>query len=387
VDLSGVARTVAEPATATSVELSPGGRYAFAAGTGSGGVFVDLEHGSQRTVAATSPPAFSADGSTAAWTDRSQTGAPRLEIDALGAATVVPVSLFDPSGTVSSLALNRDGSAAAYVEQTAAGSAQTVVTSLPSGAIEAVGAGGSMLAFSQDGLHLAMLGAPDSAPVVQEARIPGAAASSRPAGVPATARAVLQAFVAAQVAGSASTMASLSAPDAGAVSQTPAGLSRGYVVSAGANADGTVSATAELIVDPTSRHPRPSTDDETLTLTRASDGASYVVTSLQTTGLHEARPGPRVVGVTTSLAHEQPVIQISFDSDLDRATVAQAIGLLDAGGNSIGAQVSYDAESRTATLTLTGGPPQGPITVNVSTDLHDVDGQSLAADFSTPTSF
>jgi hypothetical protein len=148
-----------------------------------------------------------------------------------------------------------------------------------------------------------------------------------------------------------------------------------------------VTATAELIVDPTSRHPRPSTDDETLTLTRSSDGASFLVTSLQSAGLHEERPGPRVVGVTSIVAHGQPVVQISFDSDLDRTTITQAIGLFDAAGNAIGAQVSYDAESRTATLTLTGTAPQGPITVSVSTGLRDVDGQSLTADFSTPTSF
>jgi hypothetical protein len=387
VDLSGLARTIAEPAGATSVELAPGGRYAYVSGGASGVVLLDLQRGTQQSVAGASVRAFSGDGSTAAWVDRSPNGALRLETQALGGSPVVPISLFDPSGSVSSLALNGNATAAAYVEQPAGGSPQTVVSSIPSGAIEAVGEGGSALAFSPDGLRLAMLGAPDSAPPVQEARVPGAAAAARPVGVPAAARAAVEAFVAAQVAGSASTMASLSVPAAAVASQTPDGLSRGYVISTAANPDGTVTATAELIVDPTSRHPRPSTDDETLTLTRSSDGASFLVTSLQSAGLHEERPGPRVVGVTSIVAHGQPVVQISFDSDLDRTTITQAIGLFDAAGNAIGAQVSYDAESRTATLTLTGTAPQGPITVSVSTGLRDVDGQSLTADFSTPTSF
>jgi Bacterial Ig-like domain len=386
VDLSGISRPLAQPQGPAAVQLAPRGGYAYLApSSGSSGQLLDLASGAVTTLDAGQSVAFSADGSTVAWVDRSQR-VPRLETQLLGSAATVPISVLDPSGSVSLLALNASGSEAAYVEQSASGARRAVIASLPSGAPLAVGPAATALTLSADGRSVALLGGADSAPVVQRAAVPGVATPAQSGGVPAAARTALAAFVDAQVHGDTATLTSLSTPDADAVLQTPTGLTRGYVISAAVAGDGSVVATAELIVDPTGSHPRASTADETLTLS-AGTGASYLVTSVQSRQLRDENPGPHVVRVSTTLQHGAVVVQISFDSDLDRSTVGSAIGLVGADGRRLIAPVSYDAESRTATITLGSTPPQGPLTVSVSPTLRDVDGQQLVNAFSTRTGF
>jgi hypothetical protein len=86
----------------------------------------------------------------------------------------------------------------------------------------------------------------------------------------------------------------------------------------------------------------------------------------------------------TSGSPLQSVLRVSFDSDLRAATVAGAITVTSRTGTVLAATTVYDANSRTATITL-NVPAGTPVTVRVATSLVDVDGQALASAFSVQT--
>ncbi len=65
------------------------------------------------------------------------------------------------------------------------------------------------------------------------------------------------------------------------------------MISAVPNADGTVAATARLIVDPSATHPAASFADESLVLS-PKDGGGYVVSSLTAGQLKDEPIGPQV---------------------------------------------------------------------------------------------
>jgi len=383
VDLTGVSRTLSEQTSAASIQLSPGARYAYLAPqSGSlGGQLLTIGSAKLETLAGSATGvAFSADDSTVAWIDQS---GPRslLRSESPGTGAPVAVAPLDLGASLSGVALNPNGSQVAYVERTAGGAPETVVAQLPSGAAVATGPGASALAFSPDGRSLALAGTGGAA---LRAPIPGAAQLIA-GGLPGAARTALQAFVDAQVSGDTSVLTSLSTDAAGAAAGTPSGLTRGYVVSAAANPDGTVTANAELIVDPTAAHPEPSKLDETLTLGRGPDGTSYLITSLVTDGLHDESPGPHVLGVSTAVEHGVVVVRVTFDSDLDQTTIPGSIRVALTAGGAIDAPVTYNADTRTATVRLDGSPG-GPISVLVAQTLRDVDGQVLASAFTTRVS-
>ncbi len=382
VDLTGVSRTLSEPSNVGAVELSPDGKFAYLAPqSGVGGELLNIAGGERQALAGSGRGvAFSADSSTVAWVDQSQAPA-HLQTQSVGTKTQVTVSLLDASTTVSTIALNRRGTEIAYVEQAASGSATTVIAQLPSGAPIAVGPGASSLAFADDGQSLALINPTTSPAALQRAAVPGATLSTQSAGLSSAAARALQAFIDAQVRRDTDTLTSLSTVGAGAVATTPRGLSRGYVVSAATNTDGTITATAELIVDANTTQPLPQKADETLTLAKGTDGASYLVISVAAGQLHDDPPGPHVIGVTTSAQHGSVAVQINFDSDLDKSTVPSAISAVDSDGTPLIAAVLYNEETRSATLTLSR-VPVGPITVSIGVSLRDVDAQSLASAFS-----
>ncbi len=384
VDLTGVSHTLAQPAGAGSVQLARGGRYAYLAPvSGSGGQLLDIASGATQPLPGSGPAvAFSDDGSTVAW--EAPSGSPgRVETQVMGSSARVPVSTVDTSARVTILGLSPNGSEIAYVQQRPGGAASLVVAQLPSGAPLAIGPAASTLAFGPGGRTLALL-TPGSA--VLRGTVPGGTQPTQSTSLPAAARTALQAFVDAQVRGDTDTIGALSASSAAASPKTPAGLTRGYVVSAASNRDGTVTATAELIVDPTASHPQPQQAEETLTLSRLDGGAAFLITGVDAGRLHDEQPGPHVVGVTTATQHGAAVVQINFDSDLAAASVANAIALVAADGSPLHPAIVYNAETRSATLTLSA-VPASPITVSVAPALQDVDGQSLGAQFTTRAGF
>jgi hypothetical protein len=142
-----------------------------------------------------------------------------------------------------------------------------------------------------------------------------------------------------------------------------------------------VRATVTLVVDPSSQHPTAQVASEDLVLAPSSDGTTYLVTSLHVGGLRDEASGPHVTQISLDSGTRATTIAVSFDSDLDAASVAGALSVLGPAGNVIPISTTYDADTRTALVTLQGAAA-GPYTVQVSTSLHDVDGTALATAFS-----
>ncbi len=78
------------------------------------------------------------------------------------------------------------------------------------------------------------------------------------------------------------------------------------------------------------------------------------------------------------------VMRVSFDSDLRAQSVPAAITVTSASGRVLPVTTTYDPNTRTATITTTAAA-DAAVTLHVATSLVDVDGQALAADFSTQT--
>jgi hypothetical protein len=130
--------------------------------------------------------------------------------------------------------------------------------------------------------------------------------------------------------------------------------------------------------DPTHLAPRVAT--ETLTLTQAATDGPFLVSAMNVTPLRDQASGPHIVHVSTAHGTGQYTVQVAFDSDLNPATVQGAITLVTAAGLPLPAVVTYDADTRTATLTLDSAP-SGPVTVDVATSLGDINGRHLALPF------
>jgi hypothetical protein len=261
-----------------------------------------------------------------------------------------------------------------------------VVAEVPSGtplAIEPVTNSPFQVALSPGGDQVALLGTDSDGVVsVQQATVPGATAAHVAPGIPAAANSTLHAFVEAQVAGDHATLAALSAPNVDAAGGTPQDFSRAYVISTYREPHGVVSASVELVVDPNAGHASVEVASETLTLAPASSGSTYVVTRIASTQLRNEASGPHVVQVSASTQAGQTTLVVSFDSDLAPASVEGAVTVLDSNGNTLTSSTVYDADSRTATVTIANAP-SGALTLAISTALDDVYGQTLAHPFQT----
>ncbi len=376
VDLLGhVSELAPLPAGTTIVVFAPTGGHAFAGANGQDGVLIDLSSLQSRRLAGSRQlAAFSGDGSTVAWAD--PTGpSPRLMTSSVARDAAVAVPLSPAGGRIDAIALDRTATRLAVAAQPAGGGGGLDVLALPSGTVVARGPGADQLLYSVQNDRLAIL----SGGSVLTARLPGVAPGTTLNLLPDGAADTLKAFVDAQVNGDTAQLQSLSVPGSGAVGATSHGLSRGYVVSASANPDGTVSATARLIVDPSATHPAPSSADESLRL--SPQGGTYLVSSVTVGVLHDEPVGPHVVSVVP-ISGGTLVLRVSFDSDLRPETVAAAITVTNRAGRHLAAAVVYDPNTRTATVTL-AVPPATPVTLGVDTSLVDVDGQALATAFTT----
>jgi Bacterial Ig-like domain len=379
VDLVGHVSTLTTlPANTTSVVFSPTGGQAFAGGTSGDGQLIDLSSLQSRPLAGSRQmAAFSGDGSVVAWIDATTSPA-RLVTSPVARDAAATVPLDHGGGGFAGIALDRTGSHVAIADQPPTDGGELEVLSLPSGTVVARAAQAHAPVYSTQGDRIAYI-AGGSALI---AAVPGVVAGTVVNALPDGAAGALKAFIDAQVQGNTSALTTLSAPGVDVTGSTPAGLSRGYVISAVTNPDGIVAATARLIVDPSAAHPAASFADESLVLA-PKDGGGYVVSTLTAHQLSNEPIGPQVVSVVP-VTGPTLVMRVSFDSDLRADSVPGAITVTTGSGPPLVVATVYDPNTRTATVTTTV-PADTKVTLNVATSLIDVDGQSLASAFTTQT--
>jgi hypothetical protein len=323
--------------------------------------------------------AFSGDGAKVAWVAAAGETSQVRELttsDPAAPPAVLPGA--SGSGAVA-LALNGDGSVLA--ESLDPGGTLVIDTA----SVLVLGTAPetpTSLAFSADGSRLASIssGNLEVTPVGSKA--------SAPASACAGADLVLSELVSAQVSGSAAQLAALSAPGAG-VAATPSGLSRGYVVSAGCASTGsTLTASARLIVDPSTSTSGQFTD-ETVVLGKVS--GAWLATRVTIPPLREQGGGPKVLTITVTppasgMPNPESLVTVSFDSDLDSGTVnASSLWITGPDGSSLTplSGPTYDPETRQATFTVAGRLPAGS-SVMVGTSIADIDGGHPASQVSYP---
>lgn len=383
VDESGAVQTAGTPA-GTVAALSPDGSQAvLAAGGGSAARLQSLADGAVRTLTGAgtgAPVAFSGDGSTVAWAD-SLSSQPRLLTETIARGAATAVSVLDSGATLTALALNQDGTQVAYTEAAAGGTPKVVVAELPTGAAIATGPAASAIAFSNPAGQLALAVPTSQGTQVQLAQLPGAGSNSAAAAVPAAATEALHAFLDAQVRGDTKALGALGLAGVPAGQLTPSGLTRAALVDAVAQPDGTIKALATLLIDPTAQRTTTLVADESLTL--VPQGGTFAVGDLNVSQLHPQAAGPHVVGITTGDQQGRMTVAVTFDSDLAPHTVPAGITVQRPSGTSVPATVTYDANTRTATVTLSQAPG-GALSVVVGTALRDVSGQAPAATFTAP---
>lgn len=380
VDASGSVQPVASPA-GTVAALSPDGARAYLApGAGSPGRLYTIATSSVRALSGAggvSGVAFSGDGSTIAWIDNAS-GHPRLLTEPAAVSSSSTVSVLDPGAELGTVALNRDGSRVAYTETTSSGTGRLVIAQVPTGAPVATGVSGSALAFSPSGSAIALLGSSGQGTQVVLGQLPGA---SPAAGVPAAATQVLHAFLDAQVRADRSALTALGLPGLLNEALLPPGSWRNALVDAVRQPDGSVQAIATFVLDPSTTRLTTLAADETLTLVPS--GASYVVNALTLSPQHPLAAGPHVLSVTSSQQQSRLTVAVAFDSDLASDSVPAAITLQQPSGAHIPVTVSYDPNTRTATVTATQAP-SGAVSVVVGIALRDINDASPPAVFTAP---
>jgi hypothetical protein len=389
IDFSGKVTTLytGPDSGATVAKLDPGGAYAYVApASGTGGSLLNIATRAEVVLqGSTTEVAFSGNGSTVVWADQS-TSQTRFWTESVTQQAPASMSLLNPNATYTDLALDQDGDEAAYLMTPASDRGELVVAEVPSGtplAIETVTTSPTDLALSPGGDQVALLGTDShGAFLIQQAPVPGATAAHVAPGVPAAANSALHAFVEAQVGGDIASLAGLSGPNANAAAKTPQNLSRAYVISTYVQPSGVVSASVELVVDPTSGHASAEVASETLTLVSQMSGSTYVISRIDSTPLRNEASGPHVLQVNATTQSGQTTLAVSFDSDLDPASVAAAFTVIGANGTTLASSTVYDADSRTATVTIANAP-SGALTLEISTALDDVYGQTLAHAFQT----
>jgi WD40 repeat protein len=368
----------------TITALDPGGAYAYVAPqNGSGGDLLNIAAGTDQALqGSVADVAFSGDGSTVAWADEA-TSQVRLFTEAVGQDAPAAVSMLNSSATLDGITLDQGGDEVAYLMTNPAGSAQLVVARVPSGTPLAVGPAGNAagLVLSPAGDQLAYISDTADGPVVELAAVPGATGTHTGTQPPAAAISTLRAFVDAQVRDDFATLAALSAPGVDVPAGTPRDLSRAYVISTYVTPQGVVSASVELIIDPTEGHAAARVASETVSLTPSTNNG-YLVNAILSTPLRDQSSGPHVVQVSSSTDAGVTTLQVSFDSDLNPLTVAGAITVQSPQGTALPSTAVYDPGSRTVTVTIAQAPA-GLLTLDISTGLDDVNGQTLAGSFQT----
>ena len=368
------------PASSTATDTSVSATTATAAAQ-----LVDLTSGATLALpAAGSIAAFAPDASALAWADTADTRtADVLTLASSLPATASPakVALADPGRAITVLAVSAGGS---RVAATVASSEVRVVDT--SGHLVATDPeNATRLAFITDNtVALVAGGHAETAPLPSSG---GTGTASPPPTASAEAQGLLDRLVAAQTgSGSLSSLPAAASIDLAAL--TPRGVTQGYVIAVEAIPNSSqVTASIRLVAIPAKGSSDPVTSsDESVTLDRP-DGSTLRITQLSATPLSPESSGPHVMRVAASRSGSTMSVTVTFDSDLDPATVAPAISLTGPGGLATGSQVTFDASARTATVTLplTGllGNAAQPLTLSIATTLHDVDGNALASSYTT----
>ena len=389
VDLSRARKTLdtLPVGTGTITALVPGGTYAYVVPAGgASGALLDWSTGADQTLqGATDDVAFSGDGQTVAWIDESSTPS-RLLTEAVGSQGA-PTMLTTPDQTASpsDVTLDQSGNEAAYLSTNAAGVAELVVAQIRSGTPLAIAplTDVSQLTLSPGGDRIAFVSNTGAGASIEQAPVPGASAAQTGSQIPLDANDTLQQFVQAQVGQNGQpdldTLAALSAAGVDAASSTPQNLSRAYIINTYVEPDGGVLASIELIVDPNAVHTTARVASETILLAQQATGG-YLVTSASTTQLRDESAGPHVVQVSSTTTAGVTTLQVSFDSDLDPSTVADAISVVSQSGSTLPSTAVYVADTRTATVTIANAP-SGTLTLDIATTLDDFEGQALAHSF------
>jgi len=115
--------------------------------------------------------------------------------------------------------------------------------------------------------------------------------------------------------------------------------------------------------------------EETLTLVRDTSSKQFLIDQAAASGRRDLGKGAEVVGVDVSA----DTIKVTFDSDLDPATVNTGVLILDAKGNQVEATVSY--ATRTVTLSGLNLTPGTQYKLVVLTTVRDVQGHNVAAEY------
>ena len=215
---------------------------------------------SRHSRAASHDVAFSGDGQTAGGST-ARRRRPALMTEAVGSqATPTMLALPDTTATPSDMTLDQNGKEAAYLSTNTAGLSEVVVAQVPSGTALAIAplTNVSQSTLSPAGVQIAYVSTSASGASIEEAPVPGASAVQTGSQIPAAANTTLQQFVQAQVGQNGQpdldTLATLSAASVDAAASTPQNLSRAYVINTYVQADGVVTASVELIVDPNAAH-------------------------------------------------------------------------------------------------------------------------------------
>jgi Bacterial Ig-like domain len=115
--------------------------------------------------------------------------------------------------------------------------------------------------------------------------------------------------------------------------------------------------------------------EETLTLVRDPASKQFVVDQATPGASHELGKGAEVVNVEL----DPDAVKVTFDSDLDPATVTDAVKIVDDKGNSLLATASY--ANRVVTLSGLSLKEGGHYRLVVLTSLRDVQGNNVVAEY------
>ena len=115
--------------------------------------------------------------------------------------------------------------------------------------------------------------------------------------------------------------------------------------------------------------------EETLVLVRDATTKQFLIDQATAGPQRDLGKGPEVVGVDVSA----DTIKITFDSDLDPATIAGGIVLVDANGQAVTATPTY--ASKTVTITGLDLRPGARFRLQVLTALRDVLGHNVAGEY------
>jgi hypothetical protein len=115
--------------------------------------------------------------------------------------------------------------------------------------------------------------------------------------------------------------------------------------------------------------------EETLMLVRDATTKQFLIDQASVRGDRPLGKGPEVVSVVINAT----AIQVTFDSDLDPATVNGGVQIVDAKGNPVDATVTY--ANKVVTISGLDLKEGGQFRLVVETSVRDVQGQKVAAEY------